>query len=331
MKLINNAKSILKTNIVSDSSSFLIQDWEGDLFKYEVNWTIANEFTIFAEEIENDIVVKREPIKVKRDWDVFAIIERKTQLCVWNDSASPKIREQKKYNFTAWKTQISMYVSENDINEINSNIDYVENIKNNWILETETDLAIKNSNWNLQKINASEINVSGIKLNGNAIWTAGWLVKTDSSNRIIWDWSVLTWISAEIKGLVELWENVLIWDAISYNTNYILMASCISQSWYMILWYSTTAWQRQWQTFNTWLNTNIKTITIKPRKNNYPSDWLRIKIYTAPNWSYLWVSNTVSASSISNYSYSAHTFTFQTAINVTANTNYFFSIDEQVL
>ena len=32
MKLKNNAKSILKTNITDLSNSFLVQDWEGALF-----------------------------------------------------------------------------------------------------------------------------------------------------------------------------------------------------------------------------------------------------------------------------------------------------------
>ena len=124
MKLVNNARSILKSDIVWGSSSFLVQDLEWDLFKYEVAWAITNEFTIFAEQIENSLITRREPIKVKRVWDVFTIIERKSQDCVWNDTVSPKVREKKEYNFTAWITQISIYASEDDFDSIQSQLDW---------------------------------------------------------------------------------------------------------------------------------------------------------------------------------------------------------------
>ena len=176
MKLVNNAKSILKTDIVSASNSFSVLDWEGELFKYEVVDPILNEFIIFAEEIENDVVIKREAIKVKRVWDIFYIIERKCQDVVSNDTSTPKVRERKKFNFYAEKTQISIYMSENDVDEINWNTNYIKNIKDNWIIESEVDVEIKNANWELKKLNILEILVNWIGFN-----LALWLVKIASN------------------------------------------------------------------------------------------------------------------------------------------------------
>lgn len=275
MKLVNNARSILKTNIESDSSSFLVQDWEWALFKYEIAWEVTNEFVAWAEEIENDVVIKREPIRVKRAWDVFTIIERKCQDCVWDDSASPKVRWKNKYNFIAWVTQVSIYMNEDDVDEVNANTAFKDQVK-----------------WWVAKLNAW-VDVLEVKKDDDSLAE----VKALSFE---WDWSKLTWIDIALTSTQNkymLWSAWVVWKFFSLEKY-----EQLDYSSEVSLWTTTQPQVAQsffWQPSYTW-----NTLPLMVRTEWSPDDWVYIEIQTdnawSPSWTVVtnWTSNTVLYSSI---------------------------------
>ena len=85
------------------------------------------------------------------------------------------------------------------------------------IAKSDWKIEIQKENWELWFIDLADL-----LLNWNWVWQAGWLVRTDSQNRIIWNWELLTWVRAKTEELlvraVVPWET-LVWltDLTEYN------------------------------------------------------------------------------------------------------------------
>ena len=200
----NDAFDELEAPISKNSNIILLKE-KWDLFPVE-------DFIIKIEKRDTtnpEKILRRENILIaNRVWNTLNVATRNCEAVpmssesinlIWSDSLP----------FNAGDT-VSLIFSAKMYDEFLNSKKYTDNIKDNWILETETDLQIQNSNWNLQKIN-----VSWIKLNGNAENTAGGVLKVGS------DWFIdNNLINTSISNSFELSEDMNAWQLVELLNNW---------------------------------------------------------------------------------------------------------------
>lgn len=111
----NNARSNVITKIESDSTTFLITEWEQGLFLWE-EANLSSDIEVFIEAWENKEVIKREPVLISSiNWNLFTISQRAYEECVQNDTLIVRSRTQNPFSFDPdiEEITISMYFSEN--------------------------------------------------------------------------------------------------------------------------------------------------------------------------------------------------------------------------
>lgn len=119
----NEAYSLLASGISNSALSLQVTTWEWDLF--------ATTFPFLAciEQFDVDnIVIKREIVKVtNRVWDIATIV-RSFGTCVQSDLASPRVQGNTAYQFATW-SKISNYVIAEDIQDVKNEVARLETDK----------------------------------------------------------------------------------------------------------------------------------------------------------------------------------------------------------
>ncbi len=178
-------------------------------------------------------------IDVTRDWETFPVLFQNTADLVIDTTWTKKVFiELNQANIDDWINNNSNWTW---IWEIKTASNYPSNnfIKlasiDSWVITDERDqvlLKFESFNWDLFKLLAVwewlaeirkqnwdlwSLNIADILLNWAWVWTANWLVKTDSQNRIIWNWELLTWVKSKTEEILIRW--AIPWERIVWLTD----------------------------------------------------------------------------------------------------------------
>lgn len=186
MTVKNNAKTTLKWQLLTNATSFMCNDGEGNLFPTE-------NFEVFVEHWENWVVTKRDSIWITtRSGDVFNIWQRVFGTCVQNDAQIPKVRTNTAHQFEIWDT-ISLYISEDKINWMMTDIENRVSITDNtytkkWnTFNGSNDLLELDPNWKVPTGNLPPMNIDIVGLSEDTTGNMDndYLIKTNWTNKKI--------------------------------------------------------------------------------------------------------------------------------------------------
>lgn len=239
-------------------------------------------YLLTLEKYSGSYVIKREIIEVTNRVDDLFTIVRHAASCVQDDTADPKVQSQNWLSFSDWDWITLAMVAEMDrdiAEELNKKALETEVVKKTWNQTIDWDLTVDN---------------------------------------IIWNWSWLTWINAEVSSptlqymLWAAWEiskGYSLWDYEQLDSDtevniWTTGQSSVAQSFY-------------WQATYTW-----SSLPLMVRKEWSPDDWIFIEIQTdnawVPSWTAVtnWISDTIDYTNISE-TLTEENFTFPLEVSLT--------------